>query len=115
MSIHDCEDLRTNQESADTRLILHAQHAIDNFSNSVIIRSPSGDFDIIVLAVFLLFDCKENFFLDSGRSDNRRLIHLETLNLHDEYRTALLGYHAFTAMTMFQAFLQRVKRNAGAS
>ena len=32
-SIHDCEDLRTNQEDADTRLILHAQHAIDNFSN----------------------------------------------------------------------------------
>ena len=59
-SIYDCEDLRTSQEEADTRLILHAQHAIDDFSNSFIIRSPSGDTDIIVLVVSLLFDSKEN-------------------------------------------------------
>ena len=49
-------------------------------------------------------------FLDSGRSDNRRLIHLETLNLPDEYRTALLGYHAFTGNDFVSSFFTKGKK-----
>ena len=33
--IDDCEDLCSIQEEADTRLILHAKHSLDNGSNSV--------------------------------------------------------------------------------
>ena len=60
--------------------------------------------------MFLLFDSKEKLFLDSGRSDNRRLIHLETLNLPDEYRTALLGYHAFTGNDYDSSFFTKGKK-----
>ena len=44
------EELSSNQEQADTKLLLHAKHALDDSDNaSVIVRSPSVDVDINVL------------------------------------------------------------------
>ena len=109
-SINNCDDLCSNQEEADTRLILHAKHPIDHASYSIIIRSPSGDTDIIVLAVSLLFDFKEKIFLDSGSSGNRRLIHLASFELPDDYRAALIGYHAFTGNDYVSSFFTKGKK-----
>ena len=40
------EELSSNQEQADTKLLLHAKHALDDSDNvSVVVRLPSGDVD----------------------------------------------------------------------
>ena len=46
------QKLSSNQEEADTKLLLHANHALyEDSSKAVILRSPSGDVDINVLFV----------------------------------------------------------------
>ena len=53
-------ELITNQEEADSRLILNAMHALENNINSqVVIKAISADTDIVILALFHLFDFKE--------------------------------------------------------
>ena len=59
-SIHDCEGLRTNQEEADTRLILHAQHAI-SFQTLLLLDHL---LEILILSYSQCFYCstpKKNF------------------------------------------------------
>ena len=99
-STQDYEVLISNQEEADTRLILHAKHALDTGIDSVLIRLPSRDTDIIILALFHLFHYKENVFLDSGRIDARRLIPMETLDM---------GFHAFTGNDYVSCFFTKAK------
>ena len=53
-SVIQNDDLKSNQEEANTKVILHAIHAIKNSSHKVVIRSPSGDTDIIILALALI-------------------------------------------------------------
>ena len=46
--------LSSNQEEADTKVILHAVHTLNKYSSKhIIIRSPSGDTYVLVLAVSL--------------------------------------------------------------
>ena len=53
------EELRSNQEEADTKVILHCSNALhEDTSMSVILRSHSGDTGITVLAVSLLYEHK---------------------------------------------------------
>ena len=49
--------LVSNQEEADTKVILHCHHILNESTDSIItLRSPSGDTDIIVIAVSLVKD-----------------------------------------------------------
>ena len=50
-SITDYNPLASNQPEADTRIILHASRISEH--NKVVIASPSGDTDIIVIAISL--------------------------------------------------------------
>ena len=107
----DVKELTSNQEEANTRLILHAYHVLvkDNL-NSVTIRSPSGDTDIVILTFALLFGLKEKVFLDNGRSDSRRLIPMDVVDLPDQHREALIGYHAFTGNDYVSSFSKKGKK-----
>ena len=52
--------LASNQEEAATKVILHCSKAVlENQDTHVILRSPSGDTDILVLAVSLLANEKQ--------------------------------------------------------
>ena len=43
-------ELSSNQEEADTKLLLHAKHAFNAHpGKAVFVRSPSGDVDINIL------------------------------------------------------------------
>ena len=46
--------LKSNQEEADTKVILHNLHVLRNSELSVVLRSPSGDTDIMVLALGII-------------------------------------------------------------
>ena len=44
------QELSSNQEEADTKLLLHANHALSlNSTKAIVVRSPSGDVDIDIL------------------------------------------------------------------
>ena len=49
------EDLSSNQEEADTKVVLHASHAVNAQPNkTVIVRNYSGDVDITVIMLSLI-------------------------------------------------------------
>ena len=57
-------DLVNEFEEADSRVITHARHVLNTNSQlTVKIRSPSGDADIIILAVSLIVEGKERVYL----------------------------------------------------
>ena len=59
------ECLNSNQEGADTKLLLHAKHALEaKLDMSIIIRSHSGDVDINILFVCMFQDESDWIYLD---------------------------------------------------
>ena len=54
-------DLKSNQEEADMKVILHAMNVIRS-SGNVVVRSPSGDTGIMVLALALIDDLAKVYF-----------------------------------------------------
>ena len=76
-------DLKSNQEEADTRLLLHAKYEANNGSESVVIMSP--DTDVLVLCVhhFEIIGLKTLYF-KTGRklahTDSTRYIPIHTMH-----------------------------------
>ena len=60
--IRENQDLRSNQEEADTKVILHTMNILEE-GFTVVLRFPSGDTDIMVLALVLISDLT-NVFMD---------------------------------------------------
>ena len=68
-------NLSSNQEEADTKVALHSKHAYERSPEKiVIVRSPSGDIDIIVIMVGMFIDQPEHFFIDSGSGKKSQTI-----------------------------------------
>ena len=105
IEILEFETLLSNHEEADTKVITHAiKYLSSSNEKNVLIRSPSGDADIIVLCVSLLYTYKERVFIDNGTGKSRKLIWLGGINLSHEKCKALLGMHAFTGNGYFSSF-----------
>ena len=71
LQIEPVPELYSNHEEADTRLILHAQHASILQSN-VTIRSP--DTDVFILMLAHKTEIRSSLIFDTGSGNNRRLI-----------------------------------------
>ena len=54
-------ELSSNKEEADTKVILHSLHAINTTEGSIILRSPSGDTDTMIIAISLIDTSKVCF------------------------------------------------------
>ena len=67
------EELQSNLEEADTRMLLHAQHASLNYSK-ILISSPDTDVFVICLSVHLLISA--NLFSLTGVKNSRRIINV---------------------------------------
>ena len=88
-------ELSSNQEEADTKVILHCHHSLQESPNSkVVLRSPSGDTDIFVLASSLLDPTR--IYLDYGKGKLRKGFWLNQLNIDEQLKIPLIGFHAFT-------------------
>ena len=92
--IESVPELYSNHEEADTRLILHAQHASTMQSN-VTIRSSDTDVFILMLAHKAEIRCL--LYFDTGSGNYRKL------NINEVYEQlglrmckALIGFHVFT-------------------
>ena len=66
------EELSSNQEETDTKVILHCHHSLqENPSFKVVLRSPSRDNDILILAAsFLENSCT---YIDYGNGELRKV------------------------------------------
>ena len=57
------DELSSNQEEPDTKVILHSAHAISTTKGSIILRSSSGDNDIMIIAISLI-DASKRVLVD---------------------------------------------------
>ena len=112
--IQPFDRLLSTQEEADTKVIAHAVEFLDQDSDlNVVIRSPSGDTDIIVLCVSLLHLNKERVIIDNGSGKARKSIWLGSLNISPRRCEVLLGLHVSEEMIMFLRSSRKVKMRAG--
>ena len=70
------EYLQSNQEIADTCMLLHAQNASLTHQD-VIVSSP--DTDVFIIALSKLHEIKANMYMLTGTGDKRRLVDLNAV------------------------------------
>ena len=87
--------LQTNQEEADTRILLHAKHAAAEYSSLICI---ADDTNVFVLSLALCNCINSNIFVRRGTKTHTRLIDITKLAtvLTEEVCTSLIGLHAWT-------------------
>ena len=82
------EDLVSDHEEADTKVVLHPMDALKDDGN-VCIRSPSGDTDILLIAIGLI-RANPRVLVDSGNGDHRRKVWLDSITLSEVQQSALI-------------------------
>ena len=88
-------NLNSDHEEADTKLVVMECAANVTSGESIMVRSPSGDTDILTLFVAHDFiDTK--VFIDNGTGKNRKIIEVTSSKLSAEEKKALIGVHAFS-------------------
>ena len=103
------DELSSNQEEEDTKVILHAGHAISTTKGSIISRSSSGDIDIMIIAISLI-DTSKRVLVDYGNGKNRKVVWLNSIDFDDNIRAVLIGFHAFTGNDYDSSFFKRGKQ-----
>ena len=62
------EELSSNQEEVGTKVILHCHHSLqENPLSKVVLRSPSGDTDILILAASFLENSRTYIDYENGK------------------------------------------------
>lgn len=102
--VSEIPELFSDHEEADTRLLLHANHAARDF-NSVVIKSPDTDVFILSLAVAHEFHGCDLLFL-TGSGNSRRIVNVSEIakRYTPEECKAILGMHVFTGCDSISAF-----------
>ena len=105
---HSTTHLKSNQEEADSKVILHCLDALKGPEATVVLRSPSGDTDIMVLTVLLISLSQDRVFIDYGNRKICKAIKLSNVNMATDLKQALVGFHAFTRRRLrFSVFYKR--------
>ena len=78
---NEVQELISNQEKADTKLILHPLQAL--VTGSVILRSPSADTDIMVIAFSIIQTDSNRLYVDYGSGQHRKSLLLNRIGLSD--------------------------------
>ena len=101
----------SNQEEADTKLLLHAKHAKGMDQNRlVLVRSPSGDVDINVLFTSMFKEDNTDIYIDYGSGKFRKILQLNSIDMSDEHKFALIGFHAFTGNDYVSSIFHKSKK-----
>ena len=103
------DELSSNQEEADTKVILHSVHAISTTEGSIVLRSSSCDIDIIIIAISLI-DASKRVLVDYGKGKIRKGVWLNAIDLDDNIRASLIGFHAFTGNDYISSFFKLGKQ-----
>lgn len=107
-SVTEEVELKSNQEEADTKLTLHCIHALSLFPNKIVlIRSPSADIDILVILLSKI-KVTNKVYLDFGVGLYRKVVCLGDIEMDENKKKSLIGFHAFTGNDYVSSFfLQR--------
>ena len=104
------DQLFGTQEEAGTKIIAHAVEILhQDTENKVVIRSPSGDTDILVVSAALLYNFKEHVVIDNGSGQSRKSIDLRSLQFSECKYSTMLGLHAFTGNDYLSSFFRKGK------
>ena len=101
-------NLLSNHEEADTKIITHAMQFLEeNENHHVIIRLPSGDTNILVLTVSVLYSHKTRILLDNSSGKEQKSVWLGALELFQQRSTSLIGLHAFSGNDYVSSFFKK--------
>ena len=97
MMCSQVEELHSDHEEADTRMIAHAVHASGSYPN-VIIKSP--DTDVLLIALNACLDIDADIMFETGVGTGRRIISLGKIrhSLGDQWCCSLIGLHAIMGL-----------------
>ena len=102
----DVEDLKSNQEEADTSMLLHAKYAAGQCQEEkIVIQSP--DTDVLVLSAAHFEDiASEKLWFRTGVKDRLRFVPVLDVcqNLSNRVLKALPAFHALTGCDTTSAF-----------
>ncbi|XP_070548281.1 uncharacterized protein [Ptychodera flava] len=110
MDVTEIPELYCDHEEADTRLLLHAQHAsYIGEADNIVIRSP--DTDVLMLAVSCAHQLQGQLFLHQT-SKNGKILHVNKISesLGDKTALALLSLHVFSGCDSVSAFKGKGKK-----
>ena len=103
-TLTDVTHLASEQEKADTKLILHAYEASRCGATSIHIHSPDTDFLVLAIRRYPLL-CEDTCFV-TGTGQQKRTIQLRPIYhaLTPDVAAALPGFHAFTGADITGSF-----------
>ncbi|CAH3159169.1 unnamed protein product, partial [Porites lobata] len=107
----DVEDLKSNQEEADTRMLLHTKYAAGQCQEAkIVIQSPDTDVLVLSAAHFEDIASKELWF-HTGVKDRLRFVPVHDVcqNLSNRVLKALPAFHALTGCDTTSA-LSRISK-----
>lgn len=107
MVVHELE---CAHEEADTRLLLHTQHAAQNGFKTAVIVSPDTDVAVIALGVLEDIDCK--IAISCGKGKTRRIIDINKMSevLGANFCKALPFLHSLTGCDSTSSFSGKGKK-----
>ena len=90
---------------------LHCKHALERHqSMQIIVRSPSGDIDILVLLLCTM-TTQSQIFLDFGTGMHKKGLTLSDIEMDARKKRCLIGFHAFTGNDYLSSFFRKGKRD----
>ena len=106
----DVSELWTNQEEADTRMFLHAEHASQNSHQCIVIKS--SDTDVEVLACYYQAVISADIILTSGTIRRSRIVTIRRVceKLGREICEILPSLHAITGCDSVSTFCTKGKK-----
>jgi hypothetical protein len=110
--VEDVEELVSDHEEGDTRLLLHAKNASETGNHScVVIRSPDTDVAIICLRFSAAVP---HLYFQTGKRNLQRIISIETMVqiLGTDVCKSLIGLHVYTGCDSTSAFFGKGKKRA---
>ena len=106
------ESLKSSQEEADTRLVLHCLHQAASCPAAKAIIVRSSDTDVFLLLLYHSFTILKTVYLDTGVGNHRRIINITDLALKQTQPkcNALLGIYAFSGCDSTSSFVRKGKK-----
>ena len=102
--VTEVQELWTDHEEADTKVVYLSEHASFTTVSEICIRSSQ------VISIYLLYllepDISMRTFIDNGIGKHRKKIRIDNSPLTSKQQKALIGFHAFTGNDYVSSFFK---------
>ena len=90
--------------------MLHSLHALNESARrKVIVRSPSGDTDVLAILLSKMIGHQDKIYLDYGTGLNRKGLWLSNVVMSESKLKALIGFYAFTGNDYISSVFRKGK------